>query len=256
MLREAAHGAGRSRPTLICDYDGTLAPFRENKMDAVPYPGIAERLRSIAAGPTRLAFVSGRPSAELITLLPLAGELEIWGMHGWEHRLPDGQVQLLKPTSGQRAALDEAQQLLEKDGLAALLERKAGSLAVHWRALEASADTARLREAQRLADVTFAGYAGKDSFALLPFDGGLELRTTDHTKGHAAEALLAGADARAAAFLGDDMTDEDAFQVLRRHGGLTLLVRELPRASNAHFSLHPPAGLLAFLDAWLAATAN
>jgi len=257
---EAQHGfrrmlATHAAPLLICDYDGTLAPFREDKMQAAPYPGVVDRLACIAAGPTRLAFVSGRPVGELIMLLPLAAEAELWGMHGREHRTADGTYDLIEPTAAQRMALDQAQAELYNHGLKASVERKAASVALHWRTLADAGEGARLKQFERLALETFSPHVGEHALALLPFDGGLELRAEDHTKGHAVEALLAGADGHASAFLGDDTTDEDAFRVLRARGGLTLLVREPPRPSHAGFSLKPPAELLAFLDSWISALA-
>ena len=264
-LRRAAE------PLLICDYDGTLAPFHIDKMQACPYPGIVERLHRIAAGRTRLAFVSGRPIHELLTLLPLAAQVEVWGMHGREHRTADGSYTLMQASPGQRAALDQAAATLEQQGLGSLLERKAASLAVHWRTLDPARDPARLEQVQRLATQAFAPHAGRDALALLPFDGGVELRAEDRTKAHATEALLGAmlgaqraappatapgaGSAEAAAFLGDDLTDEDAFRAIRSRGGLALLVREAPRASHAHFQLRPPGELLAFLDSWLGAAA-
>ncbi len=244
-----------SQPMLICDYDGTLAPFQLDKMQAHPYPGIPERLAVIAAGPTKLAFVSGRPVLELISLLPLAAASEVWGMHGRQHRTPDGRLTLIEPTPAQREALDQAQQQLESEGLDALLERKVGSIALHWRSLVEPGDSARLAEVQSRAQAAFQMHAGRHALALLPFDGGLELRANDYTKAHAATALLSEADPRAAAFLGDDLTDEDAFRVLRARGGLSLLVRDPPRVSEARFSLLPPHGLSDFLDCWIEAIA-
>ncbi|RRA48115.1 trehalose-phosphatase [Acidipila sp. EB88] len=206
-------------PTLLCDYDGTLAPFQQDKMQAYAYPGVPERLLAIAEGPTRLCFVSGRPARELILLLPLAADAEIWGMHGREHRVPngtdEGDYSLMEPSQEQRAALDQAQATLKAEGLAALVERKAASLALHWRSLESTG----IDRARAQADAAFKPHAGHHCLAVLPFDGGLELRAEDQTKGHAAAALLAGSNARHAAFLGDDTTDEDAFQVMRARGG-------------------------------------
>ena len=234
-----------AQATLILDYDGTLAPFHANKMKARPFPGVMDRLLRLVAGPTRLAFITGRPVAELMILLPLAAGAELWGMHGREHRSPDGHHALLAPTAAQRAVLDQAQDLLEKAQMGSLLERKVASIAVHWRTLDT-----QLAVKQRTYEL-LAPLAGQDALALLPFDGGLELRAEDHTKGHAISALLAETDARAAAYLGDDTTDEDAFQAINSLGGLSLLVRNPPRASSARFCLSPPGDLLQFLDQWL-----
>ncbi len=247
--------AQAATPVLICDYDGTLAPFTADKMQAFPYPGVAERLEGIAEGRTRLAFVSGRPVEELMRLLPLAARCESWGMHGREHRSADGKIDRLEPSSAQRSALDCAGEAMAGAGFGSLVERKIASVAVHWRGLEEPGGEGKQLEAvQALARRTFAPYAGRDSLSVLPFDGGLELRADDHTKGHATEAILDAAgwgNACAAAFLGDDTTDEDAFRVMRSRGGVGLLVRHPPRASCAHFSLRPPEALLAFLDSWV-----
>ncbi len=277
---------------LICDYDGTLAPFREDKMQAFPYEGVQDRLEQIVRQGTKLAFVSGRPIGELVKLLPFAASVEVWGMHGREHRTADGSYRRMEPTPEQRALLDQAQAALDSAGWGALLERKVGSVALHWRTLQKTACGANpffehnvspsrevtwaqsmgskgnfgiegeqqsqaaeysLHAARKSAEEVFAGYAGHHSLGVLPFDGGLELRTEDRTKGHALEALLLSVDASAAAFLGDDTTDEDGFRVMREQGGLGLLVREESRTSHAHFSLKPPGELLAFLDGWIRA---
>ena len=239
-----------AQATLIFDYDGTLAPFRANKMEARPYEGVMERLQRLVAGPTRLAFVTGRPVAELMTLLPLAADAELWGMHGREHRSADGRYVLLAPTAAQHAALAQAQRLLEEAHLGPLLERKIASIALHWRTLD-STRHGTPQAVEQLAYQLLTPLAGQDALAILPFDGGLELRAEDYTKGHAVSALLAEADASAAVYLGDDTTDEDAFRSINRLGGLSLLVRNPPRASSARFCLDPPGELLQFLDQWL-----
>jgi len=60
-----------------------------------------------------------------------------------------------------------------------------------------------------------------------------------------------GADA-AVAYLGDDLTDEDAFRALAGRG-LRALVRAELRPSEADVWIRPPGELLAFLDRWLRA---
>lgn len=243
-------------PLLICDYDGTLAPFREDKMQAYPYPGVAERLERIARGRSRLAFISGRPVGELILLLPLAARAEIWGMHGREHHTPEGGIERFEPSGAQREALDEVQAALAQQGYGPALERKAGSVALHWRNAAALPYGATREQAEQAAHTAFSKFDGKHQLALLPFDGGLELRTSDRTKAHAADALLNAADPRAAVFLGDDVTDEDAFRAMEALGGLGVLVRPELRPSHARLALHPPEELLEFLDFWLHATGS
>ncbi len=240
---------------LICDYDGTLAPFKADKMTALPFPGVGERLEKIAALPrATLALVSGRPVAELIMLYPPAARLELYGSHGVEHRSADGVYELSEARAPVRQALDAAAEELDRLGYGEALERKSASLAVHWRNLSL-ADQAGLAQAARGVFVRHTeDSAGEDGLSVLPFESGMELRANNHTKAHAVEALLASecGEKAVAAYLGDDTTDEDAFRALGPRG-LSILVREEPRPSLAGYWLRPPAQLIGFLDDWLRA---
>lgn len=245
------------RSLLICDYDGTLAPFKADKMLATPYPGVAERLEALAELPyATLALVSGRPVAELITLFPLASRLELYGSHGREHRSLNGVYATADVNPQVQGALDQAAAVLEEAGYRGALERKAGSLAVHWRNLSAVEQT----KLAGVAHGVFDEQARVSGVAVLPFESGVELRASDQTKAHAVERLLADLDSgeqgdpggAVTAYMGDDTTDEDAFAALGTRG-TSLLVREEPRASQAQFWLRPPAQLIGFLDDWLRA---
>lgn len=56
----------------------------------------------------------------------------------------------------------------------------------------------------------------------------------------------------AMAYLGDDQTDENAFEAL--HGrGLSVLVRREYRPTNADVWIQPPEGVTAFLSDWASA---
>ena len=58
FFRKVAEAPSR---VLLLDYDGTLAPFREERDEAVPYPGVREAVRNqIVSGRSRLVVVSGR----------------------------------------------------------------------------------------------------------------------------------------------------------------------------------------------------
>ena len=53
-------------------------------------------------------------------------------------------------------------------------------------------------------------------------------------------------------FIGDDVTDEDAFAVLAdRPRALPVLVAAAPRTTRAQVRLSPPEELLTFLERWL-----
>lgn len=247
------------RSVLMLDYDGTLAPFMRERMQARMYPGVVERLSRLASAPrTRLVLVSGRPAGDFHVLLPPDLHLEIWGSHGRENRTPDGRYTMTPLGPAQQRGLDQLETELHRRGLASALERKVGSLAVHMRGL-AEADTQRLTTVVRDFYATLiTQQRGAAGLELLPFDGGLELRGTECSKATAVATVLGEEPpGTPAAYLGDDLTDEDAFVALGAsapgHPRLRVLVRAQPRPSSADLWLIPPDELLAFLDQWHAA---
>jgi trehalose 6-phosphate phosphatase len=233
---------------LLLDYDGTLAPFRVERDKAFPYAGVREALTLLqTAGRTRIVIISGRSVAELEQLLGIEPLPELWGSHGAERRLPDGTYR--PATLNQRAqlGLQTAQQVIELQGFAGALERKAASLALHWR----GANEQMVRTMRDLVDQLWTPLAVRYEFQLHPFDGGIELRLPGANKGKAAYIILDELGPEVAlAYLGDDFTDEDAFLAIG-HRGLRVLVRPEQRPSAADLWLRPPEELLAFLYAWV-----
>ena len=233
---------------LMLDYDGTLAPFRIDPAEARPYPEVRPLLEAIVAGgATRVVIVSGRPADELPPLLELTRRPEIWGSHGWERLLPDGRSTVEAPAEPARQMLSEAVAAV-RDVLpaGARLERKLASVALHWRGLPDSQVSA-LKDA---AAKRWGRNRQDGVLELLPFDGGLELRAVGCNKQYAVKAVLSETDEAAAiAYLGDDITDEDAFRAVKPRG-LGVLVRPEFRETNADVWIRPPHELVAFLQHW------
>lgn len=239
----------RGPSLLMLDYDGTLAPFREDRMQALPWPGVPERLDQLSTlGSVHLALVTGRSARELAAMLPMKRPVEIWGSHGREHLAVDGSYSSSDLAPAQRAVLDQIEKALREAGFATQIERKPASLAAHWRGLSAEA----AKNIEQVARDSFRAGGERSGLQLLVFDGGVEVRSDSINKGHAALHMLTRFPTAIAAYLGDDTTDEDAFSALRGRG-LTLLVRPDPRPSQAVYWLRPPDDLLTFLDAWIGA---
>jgi trehalose 6-phosphate phosphatase len=231
---------------LMLDYDGTLAPFHVRPDLAVPYPEVAAVLEEIVeSGGTRVVIVSGRPADELPPLLRLRQRPEIWGSHGWERLLPDGRRVLEEPAASARQALRDtadATQSLLRGG--ARLECKHASIALHWRGLPAEAASTLASEARSLWQARAA------ELEILQFDGGLELRAPGCNKQFAVKAVLSEtAHDAAAAYLGDDITDEDAFRAVKLRG-IGVLVRAEFRQTEADVWITPPQELVEFMKRW------
>jgi trehalose-phosphatase len=232
---------------LLLDYDGTLAPFNIARNESFPYPGIVEPLQSLHdTRHTRLILVSGRLIKDLLPLIQLKPQPEIWGSHGYERLLPDGRYETEKLNPQALQDLANAYTWIEEMGLAARCEKKLASLAIHWRGLPQK-DIETIR-AQILRN--WSPLVPKTRFRVCEFDGGIELYVTQRNKGYAVKTVLSelGANA-AAAYLGDDFTDEDAFKAMQGKG-LSVLVREKYRSTAADLWLKPPQELLEFLICW------
>lgn len=240
--------AASSERVLMLDYDGTLAPFKIRPEQAVPYPGVVELLDALMTqGDTRVVIVSGRRASEVAALLSLRRPPEIWGAHGWERMSGDGVVTVQETADEIRRALELAETVADPFRRAgARIERKPASIALHWRGLPAI-KIARLRTQVQTA---WEPFAADGVLELMGFDGGFELRAHGTNKEHAVKTVLAESGAECvAAYLGDDITDEDAFRAVKGRG-LAVLVRAEPRETLADLQLRPPRELIAFLQHW------
>jgi trehalose 6-phosphate phosphatase len=232
----------------MLDYDGTLAPFRIERDQALPYPGVRERLSALLAGGTRVVLVSGRMAHEVLRLAAVNPAPEVWGTHGWERLGADGTYALAPLPPAAAEGLAQAQAALEARWTPRL-ERKPASLAFHARGLAPQEGEAVQGHVQHL----WEAIAARQGLELHAFDGGIELRIPGRSKATAVEQLLGeSGPAPACAYLGDDLTDEDAFRAIAPHG-LGVLVRPELRETAAAWWIRPPEELLEFLDQWSAA---
>jgi trehalose-phosphatase len=235
---------------LLLDYDGTLAPFCLDRQQALPYPGITELLQAIITnGRTRVVIITGRNAQEIIPLLALHPNPEIWGCHGLERLRPDGNREAPRIKEPVLHALADADRWLRHQGLHNRAEFKTGAVAVHWRGL----DEARAAETRGQVLLGWVPIAQTTPMELLDFDGGIEMRMPGRDKGDAVRTLLDEIGPEVpVAYLGDDLTDERAFLALGS-AGLSVLVRTQSRKTAATLWFKPPQDLQEFLTRWLQA---
>jgi trehalose 6-phosphate phosphatase len=237
-----------AQKALLLDYDGTLAPFQIEPNEAEPYPGIRHVLNRIMHVPDiRLVIITGRWTKDLIPLLRLEKQPEIWGSHGLERLKADGSYEVASMEEHHLDGLVAADEGIEELGLTSRCEKKPGCLAIHWRGL----DEKKLKEIRNLVEPQWSDLAQAWQLSLQKFDGGLELRVPGRDKGDAVGTILAEMDQDAVtAYLGDDLTDEDAFRAIQGKG-IGILVREELRPTAADLWIRPPEELLTFLSGWI-----
>ena len=248
LLERIRKGAPRA---LLLDYDGTLAPFRIERNQAVIDPRYLPPLRNILErGRTRVVIISGRAIDDLKPLVDLQPMPELWGSHGWERLLPDGTYIAPDLSEIQRDTLRRAMQWADDERLGERCEHKPAGVAIHWRGLSDSA----------IADLyTRTHGAWKElvsvnsGIEIHTFDGGLELRATGRDKGWAVKQILRDLPNQAViAYAGDDTTDEDAFIALCGRG-TGLLIRPESRPTAADVWLKAPDEWERFLRDWMTA---
>ena len=198
-----------STPHLLvaCDYDGTLAPIVDDPTSAPPLPGAIAALRSLAAlHNTSVAVISGRALRDLALMSRLPNEVHLVGSHGSEM---DGDFAFQIPAE-RSAVLAEIARELDRIAAAtpgAKAEHKPMSVALHVRLAERGPAADALVEAaevaERLHDVSVRH--GKEV---------IELAVLHTNKGDALNRLRHTVGASAVLFVGDDLTDEDAFVTL------------------------------------------
>lgn len=203
--------AAAPRLLVALDFDGTLAPFADDPAQVGALPGSwAAVLTLQRARDTEVVLVSGRPLEGLARVSHAPEGMALVGSHGVEWRV-DGHDEAALDED-ERARVDRVGAALDEVGArfpGVVVEHKPAGHGLHTRrvgaevAAEANAAASR---AAHDADPDVLERGGKDI---------VEFAVRHVTKGDAIDRLreLRGADA--VFFAGDDVTDEDAFRVLR-----------------------------------------
>ena len=242
-LDEIAARLRQGRPTVFLDYDGTLSPIVDRPQDARLAAPMREVVATLAARHP-LAVVSGRDLADVRALVDVPAAFYA-GSHGFEIAAAGGAQHRHPEALARAGALDAAQAQLGarlRDVHGALVERKTFSLAVHYR-LVADADLPRVQaavDAARAAQPGLRVQAGKKVFDFQP--------DVDWHKGRAVQWLMEaiGGAGLVPLYVGDDVTDEDAFEALAGHG-VTVVVLDAPRPTHAQYHLRSTDEVQRFL---------
>lgn len=195
---------------LLLDIDGVLAPIVDDPAAAA----VSQRLRQLVARATDrcalVGLVTGRDVERARELVPIEGA---WfaGLHGARVVSPSGEEDLCEVTPAAREHVAVAAQLAQTVGWA--YEDKGGTVAIHFRQrgnLGQQVDPAHVR-AQLMTVINPLKVEVHDAKQVL------EVKPKGaRTKGDALAILAAAAPdrARLLVFVGDDLTDLDAFRTI------------------------------------------
>lgn len=249
---------------LLLDIDGTLSPIAPTPEAARLLPGVADLLQRALNCFDVVAAISGRGAADARRMVGVP-ELLYIGNHGLERWLPgEDAPQVIPEARPYLPAIAQALDQADHDLTARLpglrIERKGASGSIHTRgcaqpqqALQTVLETLR-PTIERLGLRLTQGKLVAEIRPPLAVD-----------KGTAVESLVRERGLRSALYMGDDVTDIDAFRALRhlREAGVcagwsvAVLQEEAPPALAAEADLTLPAieAVPAFL-AWLIESAE
>lgn len=233
-------------PVFFLDYDGTLTPIVDHPDQAV----LSESMKTLIsrlAGRRIVAVVSGRDLREVRRLVGLPN-LYYAGSHGFEISEPGKDGVTHQKDDGFLEAIDEAEEQARKQGKripGLFLERKRFSLAVHYRQVREK----HIPRVEGLVDRIVDGVAGlkrsegKKVFEIRP--------DVDWDKGKALDWLLDIMELESAEviplYIGDDLTDEDAFRAIH-DTGIGIVVGREARTTHALYQLDNPGEVRAFIS--------
>jgi len=236
--------AGRSRTVAVfLDYDGTLTPIVSHPEDAFLSNSMRQTVQELTER-APVAILSGRELDDVSRRVGLNAVI-YGGSHGFDIAGPN---QLRRQVATEFLPnLDAAEKELHDtiDEVAgAQVERKRFSVATHYRNV-AENDVSKLKQA---VDAVAARHRelrridGKKVYELLP--------AVDWDKGNAViwllEILRRERGDLYPIYIGDDITDEDAFRALKQIG-TGIVVSEKPQPTAATYSLKDPAEVERFL---------
>jgi trehalose 6-phosphate phosphatase len=209
--------AGR-QPAVFLDYDGTLTPIVDRPEDAVISESMRDAVRGLA-GRCTVCVVSGRDRPVVQALMGV-DDLVVAGSHGFDIWSPEGGAIEHQAAAGSEELLERVISRLrdELDPIeGALIEPKKASVAVHYRLVSEEERPAVEAVVERL----LADYA--EELKLTPGKMVYELQPKlDWDKGKAVlyllDALELERDDVVPFYVGDDITDEHAFEALSGRG--------------------------------------
>jgi trehalose 6-phosphate phosphatase len=226
------------RIALFLDFDGTLVDFCSRPELVKLSARTVAALRKLAGHRSvRVMIVSGRRHASLLQFIR-APRVSLHGLYGWEN---EGGMRLSRKTAGKISKARAILAGLPHKAPGIFIEEKGISLAVHFRDASAQAERHACAELRKLLAPL------RPHLRIIRAGNVWEVTPVEvRGKGAAVRNMLRElGPSFLPIYVGDDLTDEPAFQATRK--GITVLVGS-QRVTNAHFWLRNPAQVSIFLE--------
>lgn len=234
---------------VLCDFDGTLCEFHPDPAAVFLPPSIRHALDSIARRPdATVGLVTGRRLEDVRTRAGLSSSVYYAGLHGLEIEV-EGEHFRHPDIGTEREVIHRIAASLrsELEPLGVFLEDKDVSVVAHYRDVAADVEAQVLDAFERHARPFVKSgrlriMKGSCARELLPkidwHKGSAVIWICDRVAHHHGSAWPV--------YIGDDLTDEDAFRAVKRSG---LAIAASDRVTGATYRINGPTEVEALLSA-------
>lgn len=187
------------------DFDGVLAPIKDDPAAVWPVPGVLEALAELDRLVSRVAVVSARPAEFLRGRFTTLPEIAVFGLYGLEVQRGAGPVEThpdAAPYAEVMAGIAERARVELPEG--ALVEYKRLAVALHYRTVPALREAVERWAAERAEEYGLRAQPGRMVVELKP--------PTGRDKGSVIREQTDGL--TCAWYFGDDVSDRRAFLAL------------------------------------------
>jgi len=233
-------------PAIFLDYDGTLTPIVEDPKEAT-LPDKTRKVIKRLAKYYSVAVISGRDLGDVQGMVGI-DNIAYAGSHGFDIAGPGEKYRNQEMGEPFLPMIERAEQELRKtvsDIPGARIEHKRFAVALHFRQVKSADIDGVKRRFDRVAShyPELRKSTGKKVIELRP--------NIDWDKGRALfyllEALYTDRSRVVPLYIGDDITDEDAFRAISDRGVAIVVGRE-KRQTVAHYMLRDPNEVAKFLQ--------
>ncbi|MBN1860636.1 MAG: trehalose-phosphatase [Candidatus Thermoplasmatota archaeon] len=234
---------------LFLDYDGTLVPFKDRPTEVRTPEKIIIILRQLIKNPKiRVVIVTGRSLYDIKKLLKMKGLFFI-ALHGLQTETSDGMQYSWKQAEQARFLIQRIKKTMQEElsqETGAFLEDKNLTVVLHYRLLHPE----RIPDLQQRFKNIVQSNDKKKILEIIKGAKVLEVRPKGWNKGKAIELFLAKQQNKKnilPLYIGDDITDEDAFQMLGKRGISIYVKNESTRKTAAQYWVKNPDDVFSFL---------